>query len=170
MLLILSREEILFLCACRTNSSCHSSPMNPLRLVLAVVAVFVGLFASGMFIHGGWLQSTYKETMHLWRSESDMSAHMGWMVLGQFLFSLAFVVIWSKGFPSVATLGGSCLYGLTMGLFAQAGSLITYSVQPIPGILIAKWFVAGLAQGLLMGLIVYAVGRPKARAVAPAAD
>jgi hypothetical protein len=90
-----------------------------------------------------------------------MQSHMGWLMLGQFLATVTFVVIWSKGFPATSTLGGSCLYGLFMGLFGQAGTCITYAVQPIPGDLIAKWFVSGLAQGVLMGAIVWLVGKPK---------
>jgi hypothetical protein len=140
--------------------------MNPKRLILAVVVVFVGFWLTSFLIHGLWLNSIYKETMNLWRSEEEMKRHMGWMLLGQFLWSLAFVVIWSKGFPAVASLGRSFLYGLTMGMFGEAGSLIMYTVEPLPGHLVAKWVAAGLAQGALLGMLLYAVGKPKAAAAA----
>ena len=52
-----------------------------------------------------------------------------------------------------------------MALFAQALTLITYVVQPMPGHLMAKWIIAGLVQGVLMGVVVFFVGRPKAAAV-----
>ena len=136
--------------------------MNPKRLILTVVVVFVGFWVTSFLIHGLWLNPIYKETMSLWRSETEMQKHMGWMFLGQFLWSVAFVVIWSKGFPAVNSPGGSCLYGLMMGMFMESNSLIMYSVQPIPGHLIARWVVAGLAQGALMGILVFFVARPKA--------
>jgi hypothetical protein len=142
--------------------------MNTKRLILAIVVVFVTVFVTNVLIHGMWLNSVYKETASLWRTEEDMQRHFPFMLLGQFLYASTFVVIWSKGFPAVATVGGSCLYGLTMGLFAQALTLITYVVQPMPGGLMAKWFVAGLAQGVVMGLVAYVVGRPRP-AAAPAA-
>ena len=135
--------------------------MNTKRLILAIVAVFVGVWATDFLIHGVWLQSTYKDTMSLWRPEAEMRAHMGWLMLGQFLAAATFVVIWSKGFPATASLGGTCLYGLCMGLFSQATTLITYAVQPFPPSLAVKWFVAGLAQGVLMGMLVFFVGKPK---------
>jgi hypothetical protein len=135
--------------------------MNPKRLVLAIVVVFITVFLTNMLIHGMWLNSTYKETANLWRTEPEMQKHFPFMLLGQFLFAASFVIIWSKGFPAVATLGGSCLYGLTMGLFAESLTIITYVVQPMPGHLMAKWFVAGLVQGVLMGVVVFFVGKPK---------
>jgi len=135
--------------------------MTPKRFILAVVVVFVGYWLTSFLIHGLWLNSLYKETMNLWRSEAEMTRHMGGMFLGQFLWSLAFVLVWSKGFPAVASLGRSCLYGLTMGIFFESNSLIMYTVQPLPGHMIAKWVIAGLAQGALMGILVYLVGKPK---------
>ncbi len=138
--------------------------MNTKRLILAIVVVFVTVFVTDFLIHGVWLQSVYKETASLWRTEEEMQKHFPLMLLGQFLFAATFVVIWSKGFPAVATLGGSCLYGLTMALFSQALTLITYVVQPMPGSLMTKWFIAGIVQGVLMGVILFLVGKSKPQA------
>jgi hypothetical protein len=138
--------------------------MNPKRLVLAVVAVFLGFWVTSFLIHGLWLNPVYKETMNLWRSEAEMTKHMGWMFLGQLLWSVAFVVIWSRCFPAMNSIGGSTLYGLLMGMFMESNSLIMYCVQPMPGDLIAKWIFAGLAQGVLMGILVHFVARPRAAA------
>ena len=106
--------------------------MNPKRLLLAIVAVFVGIWVSDFLIHGIWLKSTYVETSSLWRPEAEMQRRMGWLMLGQLLAAVTFVVIWSKGFPATASLGGACLYGLFMGGFGQATTLVTYAVQPFP--------------------------------------
>jgi hypothetical protein len=138
--------------------------MNIKRLILAVVVVFVGLWVTSFLIHGIWLQSIYKETMSLWRSEAEMTSHMVWMLVGQLLWSVAFVLIWSRSYPAVASPGGSCLYGLIMGTFSEANSLIMYTVQPLPGHLVAKWVVAGLAQSALLGILLYLAGKPKAAA------
>src|SRR2546429_578343 len=103
--------------------------MNPKRLIIAIVAVFIGVWATDFLIHGVWLQATYKETMNLWRPEADMQAHMGWLMLGQFLFAATFVVLWAKGFAALDCIWSACLYGVFMGLFSQATTLITYAVQ-----------------------------------------
>ena len=53
--------------------------MNPKRLVLAIVAVFVGIFATDMLIHGVWLNGLYKDTAQLWRTEAEMKHHMAYL-------------------------------------------------------------------------------------------
>ena len=135
--------------------------MNPKRLVLAIIAVFAGVFATDFLIHGMWLQDRYKETMNLWRPDTEMQAHMGWLMLGQFLLAATFVVLWAQGFAATARLGCSCLYGMFMGLFSQAATLVTYAVQPLPADIAVKWFVSGVAQGVLVGIIVFFVYKPK---------
>jgi hypothetical protein len=121
--------------------------MNSKRLALAIVAVFAGVWVTDFLIHGVWLANAYKETMGLWRPEAEMRSHMGWLLLGQFLWAATFVLVWSKGFPATASLGGACLFGLTMGVFFQASTLVAYAVQPLPGHLALKWFVSSVAQG-----------------------
>ena len=135
--------------------------MNPKRLVLAIIAVFAGVFVTDFLIHGVWLQSRYSETMNLWRSETEMQAHMGWLMLGQFLLAATFVLLWARGFAATARIGCACLYGLFMGLFSQAATLVTYAVQPLPADIAVKWFVSGVAQGVLVGVIVFFVYKPK---------
>jgi hypothetical protein len=138
--------------------------MNAKRLIIGIVAVFVGVWVTDFLIHGVWLQSTYAATMSLWRPEAEMKSHMGWLMLGQLLVATAFVVIWAQGFAATAHFACACIYGFVMGLFGQAGTLIMYAVQPMPADLAVKWFVAGIIQAVLMGMLVYAVYKPKPQA------
>jgi hypothetical protein len=135
--------------------------MNLKRLILAIVVVFIGIFATDFFIHGVWLKNDYAATMNLWRPEAEMQSHMGWLMLGQFLVAVAFVVLWAKGFAATGCLGCACIYGAFMGLFSQATTLITYAVQPLPADLAVKWFISGIVQALLMGVLVFVVYKPK---------
>ncbi|MEO8427398.1 MAG: hypothetical protein ABI651_09830 [Verrucomicrobiota bacterium] len=48
-----------------------------------------------------------------------------------------------------------------LGLSSQAATLVTYAVQPLPADIAVKWFVPGVAQGVLMGVIVFFVYKPK---------
>jgi hypothetical protein len=135
--------------------------MNPKRFVLAILAVFVGVWVTDVLIHGVWLQSTYKATQSLWRSDAEMQAHMGWLLAGQVLFAATFVTLWAKGFANMSCIRCACVYGLVMGSFSQAFTLVMYAVQPLPGALAVKWFAAGLVQGALMGALVFLVYKPK---------
>ncbi len=40
--------------------------MNPKRLIIAIVAVFLGVWVTDFLIHGVWLKNTYAATMSLW--------------------------------------------------------------------------------------------------------
>jgi hypothetical protein len=143
------------------GSFLDSSHVNPKRLILAILAMFAFVWHSDGLIHGVWLKNDYAAAMGLWRPEADMQAHLGWMMLGQLLATVAFVMLYAKGFAAMNCLRCACLFGLFMALFSQANTLITYAVQPIAGSLAAKWFIAAVGQGVLLGLIVFFVYKPK---------
>ena len=92
--------------------------------------------------------------------------YMGWLTLGQFIAALAFVVIWAQGFAANAGPGRACSYGVFMGLLMQAATLVSYAVQPLPAALAIKWFVSGILEAVLLGLLVYLVYKPTAPAAA----
>jgi len=127
--------------------------MNIKRLILAVVAVFIGVWATNFLIHGVWLKSDYAASMTLWRSEQEMGQHFLALLGGQFLASLMFVLIWAHA--DIKTLPRACAFGLCMGLAKESTTLILYAVQPFPGELAAKWFIAGVIQATLMGIVVF---------------
>jgi len=134
--------------------------MKPKRLFIAIIAVFLAVWVTDFLIHGLWLEDTYKATMPLWRPEKEMQAHLGWLLLGQFLAAATFVVLWARGFAEKACIVCAVMYGLFMGLFHSANTLVIYAVQPMPGELMAKWFIAGVARAVLLGLLVFFVYKP----------
>jgi len=140
--------------------------MNPKRLVLAVAVLFVFVFATDFLIHGVWLKDTYARTAGLWRPEAEMQKYFGWLLLSQFLIAAVFVALWARGFAAHECLLCACLYGLLMGVFLEASTVVLYAVQPFPGRLAIEWFVANVARSMLMGLLVYVVYRPKPEAAA----
>ena len=142
--------------------------MNPKRLVRPILVLFVGVFVTNFLIHGVWLQNAYKESASFWRTEAEMQAHTGWLMLGQFIAASAFVVLWAKGFAASACLRCACMYGLFMGLFSQATTLITYAVQPFPAGIAVRWFIAGAVQGVLLGVLVFFTYKPKEQESKPA--
>ncbi len=138
--------------------------MNIKRLALAIVAAFIYIFVSDILIHGVWLVDEYKSSMGLWRPETEMQAHMPWMTAGQLLAAVTFVTLWAVGFAARATIRCACLFGLFMGLFHQANTLITFAVQPLPASLATKWFVACTLQAVLLGVVTFLAYKPLASA------
>ena len=137
--------------------------MTTKRLLLGILAVFVTIFATDFLIHGLWMSPVYKATANLWRPEAEMSSHMGWLMGGQFLAAATFVMIWSKGFSDRSCMKSAVMYGLCMGLFSQAQTLISYAVSPLTPEIVGKWFVAGTLQGAIAGIVVFYVCQPAAQ-------
>ncbi len=134
--------------------------MNAKRLILAIIASFIFIFASDFLVHGLWLKPDYQATATLWRTEAEMCSRMPWMLAAQLLWAVTFVILWAKGFAEHAQMKCAFMYGLFMGLFQQVNTFITYVVSPMPPELAIKWFLSGLAQSVLLGIIIFFVYKP----------
>ena len=134
--------------------------MNVTRLMIAIVVGFVFVFATDFLIHGVWLQSDYIATKELWRPEAEMNARFPWMLAGQLLVTIAFILLLAMLFADRGTAGLACVYGLLAGLMVQATTIITYVVSPFPPALALKWFLSGLLQSILLALLTRFVYKP----------
>jgi hypothetical protein len=133
--------------------------MNTKRLILAVIAGWLVIFATDFLIHHFWLGPVYQATKPLWRPEEEMGPRMCWMFVAQFLIVATFVIVWAKGFAG-RSIGAAITFGLLMGLFQQTWVMIVFVVMPLPGELAVKWFVAGLVQAVLLGIVTSLVYKP----------
>ena len=135
--------------------------MNPKRVVLAIIAVFVVVWVADFLVHGIWLQGDYRASANVWRDPAGMRAHMVWLTLAQVQWSVTFVLIWAKGFAERPCIFRTLIYGFLMGLFFQTNTLVLYAVQPLPGLLMAKWFGANVAEAMLAAVVAFLVYKPK---------
>jgi hypothetical protein len=135
--------------------------MNIKRLILAIVVAFVVLWGTDFLIHGIWMTPDYRATQSLWRPDADMKSYMGWMLGAQLLFAITFVLLWTR-WAETARLGCAIGYGLLMGLFSGVWAIIMYVVIPMPCSIACKWFFAGIAQTILLGIVTFYVYKPKA--------
>src|SRR3954466_13924241 len=98
--------------------------MNPKRLLLAFVVVFVGVFAMEYLVHGIWLKGDYEATMNLWRPKDDMRKHFPFLLAGQALVPVMLVLIWAHA--DIRTLARGCAFGLCMELKSESTTLLGY--------------------------------------------
>jgi hypothetical protein len=133
--------------------------MNIKRLILAILAGWVTIFATDFLIHHFWLGPVYEATKPLWRPEEEMQPRMCWMFVAQFIIVTTFVIVWARGFAG-RSIGAAITFGLLMGLFQQTWVMILFVVMPLPGELAVKWFVAGLVQAVLLGIVTSLVYKP----------
>jgi hypothetical protein len=136
-----------------------------LRVLLAVVAVFVVWSGIDALVHGVLLGPTYEETAELWRAPEEMKT--GLMGLVTAVAAVCFTAIYAvlvrpKGVAAGLEYG--LLWGVAVGIGMGFGS---YSYMPIPLKLAVVWFATVVVEGLVGGLLVAPiVGRPKAQEAA----
>ncbi len=134
--------------------------MNIPRLFLAIVVGFLVIFGTDYLIHAVWLMPDYKATASLWRPDAEMQTHFLWMLLAQFLCAATFVIVWAKGFAG-RPISCGITFGLIMGMFQQVWVMINYVVMPMPGDLAVKWYISGLAQAVLIGMVAALLYKPR---------
>src|SRR5881394_2638 len=132
--------------------------MNTKRLILSIVAIFIGVFATDYLIHEVWLKADYQVSASLWRTPQDMQKHFPYLLAGQFIASAMFVLIWAHA--AVVSLPRACAFALCMGLAKESSTFVAYFSQPLPSTIAVKWVVAGIVQALLMGVVLYLTYKP----------
>ena len=135
--------------------------MNPGRLILAILAGFIYIFASDYLIHAIWLEADYKASASLWRTEFGMRSRFLLMLGAQFLCSLAFMYIWAKTGWRRRSLADGAVFGFWLGVFQQVMTIVLYVVIPLPNALALKWFFVGLLQTTLLGVLAAAIYKPR---------
>lgn len=131
--------------------------INVKSLLITIVVAFVAIQSMDFLVHGVWLKPVYEATASLWRSEAEMQSMMPVMLLGHFLTAGAFTLIYAAAVAEKRRISCTLKYASTMGLFAGAGQLMMYAVQPYPGSLVVKWIVAGIIESIILGVIVFKV-------------
>ena len=146
--------------------------MNPKRILIALIAAFIALSATDYLIHQVWLKNTYAlDIGKLWRTETDMQAHMSGIFIGQFLIAIAFTMLWTRialggaGIQCAIALGGAGIQcaialGVFMGLAYSGGVVIQGAVQPLPDGLVMKWIISGILQSVLVSVVLFFVHKP----------
>ena len=140
---------------------------SPRQVALSSIAAFAFLFLYDWLVHGVLLKDMYEATAALWRPMEDMQRMMpiciGYhMFLGIILASMfAKYRNYENASYEVATDGenkkcqisrGMC-FGIHIGLVLGLVQAMLYVSVPVPAIMAAAWFAAGLLQGIGVGLV-----------------
>jgi hypothetical protein len=128
------------------------------RIILASIAVFISMQAMDFIVHSMILMKTYESLAHVWRS--DMMEKMWIMYVSSIIFSFLFTYIFTKGYENKGVPEG-IRYGFLIGLFMNVvGMLNQYVVYPLPFSLVIKWFIYGLFEYIIFGIIVSLIYQP----------
>ncbi len=121
------------------------------KVLIGFIAVFIAMSVFGYLVHGVILDATYKATSNIWRP--DMQSLM-WIynviaLIGAFFFSFIF----SKGYEGKGIAEGA-RYGLYIGIWMSVGMAYgTYGMIAMPYSLAMQWFLYGVVQYVIYGII-----------------
>ena len=125
--------------------------MNIKKWILASLAVFVVYEALNFLIHSVILMGIYEATAELWRQ--DMNYTMWIMYNSDLVKAFIFVFIFIKGIENKGWKEG-LRYGFWIGLYVSIGmGFGTYSWLPIPFSLAFQWFIYGVIQLVICGIV-----------------
>jgi len=134
--------------------------MNGKRFILASIVVFVVYEITNWIVHSLILSGVYQRLQSLWRP--DMMDKMWIMYVTAFIFSFLFVYIFTKGYEGKGVAEGF-RYGLYIGLLMNiVGMFNQYAVYPVPLSLTIQWFIYGMIQFIIIGIVTALIYRPKA--------
>ena len=135
--------------------------MNPTRILISLIAAFVAFSATDYLIHEVWLHSTYAlDVGKLWRDDAGMKSHMSGIFIGQFMVAIAFTMLWARISLSGAGIQCAIALGFFLGLAYSGGVVIQGAVQPLPDGLVTKWIISGIAQSVLVGIVLFFTNKP----------
>ena len=130
--------------------------MDTKKVIGAMVAAFVILFAAGFLTHSVWLGPTYREMRDAgfsFRPEDAMRHKLWGICVSDALYSILFVWVYAKGKEEKPWVGQGIRYGILMTLFTVVPSTLNdYVVYNLPYTLVLHWMVAGLITLMLMGV------------------
>ena len=137
--------------------------MNTKKLLITFVVVYVLLEVMSYLIHGVILSSTYmsEEVKTAFRPETEMNSNMWIVFVTDLIWSFFFVFFFAKGYEGRGIMEG-LRFGFYIGLFwALVSSYQTYAFVPMPYSLALKWFIWGMIEMLILGVVAAVLYKPK---------
>ena len=137
--------------------------MNKQKFWIAFIVIFVILEVTNFLIHGTILSSTYQSegVKEIFRNMEEMESKMWIMWLTDLIWAFFFTFIFVKGYENKGLMEG-VKYGIYIGIFVSlVFSYQSYVVYPLPYSLVFQWFIYGLIQCIILGIVAALIYKPK---------
>ncbi len=137
--------------------------MNLKRGLVAMLGAFVVLTASDFVIHHVWLREVYRASAAWWRPAAEMKSLMNFMFASEAVLAVLLTVVYAKGYEAgKGTTGQGFRFGVLMGLLLMLPpTLMKHFVYPYPVSLLLNWFLGGVVQMVLAGLVIGVLYQPE---------
>ena len=121
------------------------------RVWLGFIAVFITGEILDFIVHGLLLGPTYQSLQGIFRA--DMMSKMYIFHIIGLIGAFFFAFIFSKGYEGKGV-GEGIRYGVYIGIWMSAGMAYgTYGMIAIPYSLALQWFIYGVVEYLIMGVV-----------------
>ena len=126
-------------------------------IVAAVLFYLLGFVVHGMILHGD-----YEHLPSLFRTEAEAMSRMPYMILANLIMGFAFAWIFRQGITAGRPwLPQGVRFGIAVSLMSAVPMyLIYYTVQPWPGMVVAKQIVLETICIVIVGIVVAWINRP----------
>lgn len=122
--------------------------LNLQRYLYATLIVLAFIFVFDWFVHGFLLHDKYAETPHIWRETESLLLRLCY----QFALAAWVVFLFTRFYGQGGLING-IFFGFYMGVFAGILTSIWYVWLPVAPVLSSIWLVAGIVEGLGVGLL-----------------
>jgi len=104
------------------------------------------------------MHNTYAAMSGMMRAQADV--HFPILVLGQVVMAFFFTMIFVRGFGSGGGVAGGFRCGILLALFLCGLDLIDYAVEPLTTTVLFAWWIGGIIELAIAGVIVGALYKP----------
>lgn len=134
--------------------------MTAARFLARTAAVAVAMFMLGFIGHELLLGSDYVAIEPIMRNQADLQAHMAFALISCLAFSGALVWIYSQGRNAKSWLGQGLRFGVAVWAITDVPLYLTnYTIEPWPGIFIAKILLWELCAAMILGILTAALAK-----------
>ena len=137
--------------------------MNPKKFWIVFIVIFVVYEITNYVVHGLILGPTYmsEEVAPVFRPQAVLNSTMWVRLFTELVWSFFFTFIFVKGYESKGIMEG-VKYGIYMGLFYSfVFAYQSYWMYPLPYSLALQWFIFGLIQCVILGILAAMIYKPK---------
>jgi hypothetical protein len=138
------------------------------RAAGSAAAAFLALQIMDYVVHEKLLGPVYRSPKYadLWNVMPVMTHRMWALLLSNALVSVTLTLIFARGYePEKCGKGQGLRFGLLAWLVAWVPlSLHQYFVYPVSARLVGAWLAAGLAEALVVGLLIGLIYKPEVEA------
>jgi hypothetical protein len=132
--------------------------MNVKRFIGASIAVFFSFEIIDAVVHMVILKKAYEALGPIWRP--DMMSLLWIFHVGSLILAFLFTYIFVKGYENKGIAEG-VRYGIIIGLFANIPyAFYEYAMFPLPLSLCVQWFIYGMIEFIICGIIAAGIYKP----------